>query len=459
MKPDSPRDSSRSPGRAWAGGSRGPTRWVAPRLWLRWWVPALLVPGWLGCAGPGPEDDATVLRLWKATHGETQQDWDKLLAPLHAANPGVRVEVLPHPWDGWDERYAAAFTGGAPPDVAYMPEEFWPRYAAAGRLARLDELFPAQVGRMQKDYPDNLWQLGNMGGHQYAIPYVYVSYQLFYNRALFDHAGVPHPPATPQAEGSDEWTWQRFARVAEELTRDRDGDGTIDQWGFAWGAMGANPNIIYPFLWQGGADLLRPDGRASGLAQHGAVGLRFLQRLCERGVVPEAGLHPTHDDLFFDGRAGMAIVGSAQTVNLRRDFPELDVGAAIVPQGPATDFYEGRGTFGNAGFWVIPAPTRHPEEALALVRFLSDHDQVAAMMDLIHLFGSRLDWEPPPDEPLFATFAAGCRYVVPYPLHPKLRQIHSAIVTQVQAMLLGRQTPEQTAAAAAAAIDGLVATP
>jgi len=417
------------------------------------------VLGWLGCASSDPDDGTTVLRLWKATHGETQQDWAALLAPFHATHPAVRVEVLPHAWEGWDERYAAAFTGGIPPDVAYMPEEFWPRYAAAGRLTRLDEVYPTRIAGMQKEYPDNLWRLGHMGGHQYAIPYVYVSYQLFYNRTLFAEAGVPPPPATPESEGFDEWTWERFSQVAEELTGDRDGDGTVDQWGFAWGAMGVNPNIIYPFLWQAGADLLRPDGGANGFAHNGAVGLRFLQELCDRGVVPEAGLHPTHDELFYDGRAGMAIVGSAQTAVLRRDFPDLDVGAAIVPRGPATEFYDGRGTFGNSGFWVIPAATAHPDAAMDLVSFLSDHDRVTAMMDLIHLFGARLDWEPPADEPLFATFAAGRRFVVPYPLHPRLRQIHSAIVNEVQAMLLGRQSPEQAIAAAAAAVDDLVAAP
>ena len=168
-------------------------RRAASRRWLGWCAPILLALGSLGCAGPGADDGVTVLRLWKATHGETQQDWDALLAPFHAAHPRVRVEVLPHAWDGWDERYAAAFTGGTPPDVAYMPEEFWPRYAAAGRLTRLDELFPVRIARMQKEYPDNLWQLGRLGGHQYAVPYVYVSYQLFYNRAVFDEAGVPHP--------------------------------------------------------------------------------------------------------------------------------------------------------------------------------------------------------------------------------------------------------------------------
>jgi len=53
---------------------------------------------------------------------------------------------------------------------------------------------------------------------------------------------------------------------------------------------------------------------------------------------------------------------------LKRDFPELPFGAAIVPRGPATDFYEGRGAFGNSGFWVLSQDSPRPREAFDLLR-------------------------------------------------------------------------------------------
>ena len=67
----------------------------------------------LGCSGGGESSrDDGVLRLWKATHGETARDWERLLAPFQALHPELKVEVMSHPWDGWDERYVAAFSGG-----------------------------------------------------------------------------------------------------------------------------------------------------------------------------------------------------------------------------------------------------------------------------------------------------------------------------------------------------------
>ena len=397
-----------------------------------------------------------VVRLWKAAQGEQRQDWEDVIQPFLEAHPDLRVEVLSHPWTGWDERYATAYSGGIPPDLAFMPDEFWPRFAAAGLLLPLDERFPAAIARMREEYPPSLWRLGSLRGRQYGIPYLYVSYQLLYNRDLFDRAGRPPPPATPDAPGFDSWTWERFLEVGRALTQDLDGDGRTDQWGFAWGSLEGHCNALYPFLWQGGADLLTPDGTRNALMPRAVVGLRFIQRMAKERLIPEGGLHPDPADLFYRGRAAMYLTASTVTRILDRDFPDLPVGAAIVPQGPATDFYEGRGTFGNVGFWVVSAASPHPEEAFALLSFLNDRPQVDAMMRRLLLFGARLDWRPADADPLLETFLSGRRYLVPYPLHPRLRVVHSVIQAEVQSMLLGRKTPAEAAAEAARAIDALL---
>jgi maltose-binding protein MalE len=79
------------------------------------------------------------------------------------------------------------------------------------------------------------------------------------------------------------------------------------------------------------------------------------------------------------------------------------------------------------------------------------------MMEVVQLFGARLDWQAPQDDPRLETFISGRRFLVPYPLHPRLRLVHSIIQAEVQAMLLDRRTPEEAVAAAAAAVDDLVA--
>src|SRR5439155_1169788 len=61
---------------------------------------------------------------------------------------------------------------------------------------------------------------------------------------------------------TDDWTWDDFLRVAKQVTRDTDGDGSIDQWGSAFDGRLA---VWLPWIWAGGGDVLCADGRrASG---------------------------------------------------------------------------------------------------------------------------------------------------------------------------------------------------
>ena len=50
------------------------------------------------------------------------------------------------------------------------------------------------------------------------------------------------------------------------------------------------------------------------------------------------------------------------------------------------------------------------------------------------------------------------RYLVPYPLHPKLRQTHSLLLAQIQNMVLGDVMPEEAMATAARQVDALLGT-
>ena len=95
--------------------------------------------------------DDVEIRWWKASHGATSADWEQLIGGFETEHPGVSVQVVHHAWANWDERYTSAFIGATPPDVSYMPDEFWVRYAASGHLARLDELFPQRIAAMEAE--------------------------------------------------------------------------------------------------------------------------------------------------------------------------------------------------------------------------------------------------------------------------------------------------------------------
>jgi len=397
--------------------------------------------------------EPVTISFWKASHGETADDWAKIVADFEAANPDIKVETVIHPWEGWDERYGSAFAAGNPPDVSYMPDEFYPKFAVAGQLAKLDELAPDAVAKMAPDYPESLWKLGQFQGAQYGIPYLFVAIQLFYNKDLFDAAGVPYPPSSPDDPGFADWTWEKFVEVAQKLT-----DPAKDQWGFAWSVAFRDNNYTYPYLWQAGADILDVKTNKNAFGnEKGLKAFQFMYDLVHTyKVVPAEGMDPKFQQWFFEGKAAMAPVESYSIATLRKDYPNLNVGVALMPQGPGKDFFDGRGTFGNAGFMVIAEASKNKEAAMKFVEFICSKEKNQQMMDVVKLFGARLDFVPP-DDPLFQVFMTGRKWLVGYPLHPKLRQVHSLIYPEVQAMILGQKTPEQALNDAAAAVDALLA--
>jgi multiple sugar transport system substrate-binding protein len=397
--------------------------------------------------------DPVTITFWKASHGEKDTDWAPIIAAFEAANPDIKVEAVIHPWEGWDERYGSAFAAGNPPDVSYMPDEFYPRFAAAGQLVQMEVAAPDAVAAMAPDFPENLWKLGQYQGHQYGVPYLFVALQLFYNKDLFDAAGLAYPPSSPDDPGFAEWTWEKFAEVAQKLT-----DPAKDQWGFAWSAAFRDPNYVYPFLWQAGADILDVAANKNAFGnEKGLAGFQMMYDLVHTyKVVPADGMDPKFQQWFFDGKAAMCPVESYSVATLRSDYPDLNVGAALAPQGPGKDFFDGRGTFGNAGFMVIAEASQNKEAAVKFVQFISSKEMNQQMMDVVKLFGARNDFVPP-DDPLFQVFMTGKPYLVGYPLHPKLRQVHSLITPEVQAMILDQKTPEQALNDAAAAVDALLA--
>ncbi|WP_153057392.1 extracellular solute-binding protein, partial [Streptococcus suis] len=87
------------------------------------------------------------------------------------------------------------------------------------------------------NFPDGLNEIYNINGKQYAIPKDFDTIGLWYNKKLFDEAGIPYP--------DDTWDWNKLKEVAKKLTKP---DGS--QYGF--GAGLSNQEGYYNFIYQNG---------------------------------------------------------------------------------------------------------------------------------------------------------------------------------------------------------------
>ncbi|MFG3659230.1 extracellular solute-binding protein [Streptomyces sp. NPDC047706] len=161
-----------------------------------------------GCGLTGGSDDVT-LRLVAADYGDSAANsskkyWAKLADAYEADHPGVQVEVSVYSWSDVDREVKEMVDAGKAPDMAQIGA--YADYAADDLLYTADDLLSIPV---QAGFSSALARAGQVNGVQYGMPFAASTRLLFYNKELFDEAGLSAPA-----------TWAELADAAEALEAD-----------------------------------------------------------------------------------------------------------------------------------------------------------------------------------------------------------------------------------------------
>ena len=337
---------SRRRGHRWAGATAAP----------------LLVMGLAGCAGAESEG-ALRVALWAGGYElEVEQ---QVIDAYRDANPGVRV-VLESAPTGYEERLLTSIASGHPPDVYLMDAPDIPTFVDRGLAVDIapyldelgfasDQVFPQVLEAFQR--ADAL----------YAFPKDFTPMVIYVNRSVVRDAGAQGPDGPG-------WTFDEFTQAARRATRDADGDGQPEVYGFDF------PRNLYqwvPFVWSAGGDILTDGGRRATGAMDAAPALaayRFLTALVEEGVTPGAQFlqqgDPAREARFASGGQAFLLSGH-WTLRVFRDMVDdgaLDLTVAPIPHGPGQD----RATSVlYASGWAVPPNVRNRRRAIHLAAFLS----------------------------------------------------------------------------------------
>ena len=122
------------------------------------------------------------------------------------------------------EKLQTMIAGNDAPDVMLLNTGQFEAFAARGVLYNLGTLVQKESFNL-----DIYWPIAVDGckyrGTLFGLPKDISNVILFYNKDLFDEAKIPYPTA--------DWKFSDLLAAAKKLTIDRNGDGNIDQWGFA----------------------------------------------------------------------------------------------------------------------------------------------------------------------------------------------------------------------------------
>lgn len=226
---------------------------------------------------------------------------NELVESFEAQNPGITVEADNIPWNSYYDTLYTSIIGGNAPDAAMVKMFAQPRLIEMGALEPIGERIEAWADKA--DVQDNLFELTRAeDGNSYYLPVQYVVLYLYYRPDMFAELGLDVPK-----------TCDEFRDAAKALTRDVDGDGRTDVYGFGLrGSKGGHDHWASLTLSRDGVSLT--DGIESDAA---IAGTQFVVDMFrEDGSFPPSAPNDGFQEIiggFKAGKTAMTIhhIGSA----------------------------------------------------------------------------------------------------------------------------------------------------
>lgn len=406
---------------------------------------------------------AVTLRLsdWHLTEPHWEKAIQEQMVVFEDQNPTIRVELIPVSYAEKENRYITEIQAGAGPDLIHLHGFSIRSFIDKGFVYDLTP-FIAQEEKtawggdfMDAWFPQTV-ELMKSEDRYYAIPSDFMSMVIFYNKNLFEEAGLDpdRPPAT----------WDEFLSYAQQLTRDRNGDGSIDTWGF--GTVGAvDPGFelrFTPILLSFGADYLTPDHKCSALNSPEAKEAFnfYIHLVTEYQIVPPGVTTKTPGDL----RNQMAHEVIAMKIGSGWTFPILDglnpdlnaaevLAAAPIPSRAGRTVQKPTTAWISA--WMINKNTKHPQEAWQLLKFMTSKETDEYWFTQTRVLSSRRDvsgglegfgiqpFEPLLNDPLSKVIAAELPNSLFVPQIKEWPQIIEIINRAVQSGFSGAKSADQ----------------
>lgn len=272
-------------------------------------------------------------------------------------NEDVHVNVEVTPWDQYWTKLESSAQGENLPDIFWMHSNEIAKYSEGNVLMDLTEAVESSEIDLS-NYPEELNTLYEVDGQLLGIPKDYGTIGLWYNRELFDEAGLDYPDET--------WTWDDLLENAIELTDEENG-----VYGFL--APLNREEGYHNFIHQNGGQVLSDDKKESGFrdpATREAVQW-YADLSTVHGVSPDAGAFAENTPMsyFQSGRAAMLFQGSWMTGEVaNNEYTNEVADVAVLPAG------EERATIFNGLANSVSAHTEYPEEAVRFLEFLSSEE-------------------------------------------------------------------------------------
>jgi multiple sugar transport system substrate-binding protein len=251
-------------------------------------------------AAVGYDANAKVeITWWTGQESEAEKTVESLAAEYHTLHPNVTVKVSPGAptTDDLLAKLSASFAGGTYPDISYSYGSWAGELAASGKTQDLTT-FVNDPSFAWNEISVAARETATPKGKVIGVPALVDNLAVFYNKKLFDAAGVAYP--------KPDWTWEDFRAAAKKLT-----DPAKKQYGTAYSVAGSEDTTwhLWPLLWQNGGKIL--DGTKP--AFNSDAGVKALETLRQMAVDDKSmyldQTEEKYGDLFNNNKVALMISG------------------------------------------------------------------------------------------------------------------------------------------------------
>ncbi len=345
-------------------------------------------------AAEEPAAEEAVEVIWFVRTNDVENPWeqDVVIPAFEAEHPNIKINLVIVTWDDFDTKMQAMIAAGTPPDIwSHWGPSGFADYVTRGLVADLTPYIERDNYDLSDFIPEVL-DIYTIDGKIYGLPMLTTGSFIFYNKDLFDAAGVEYPPT----DWSDTtWTYDAFVEKCGQLTNITD-DMETTTFGCN---LGFWPNDSY--AWMFGQDLYPDSAYETGFADEAyldseAAIAAFQARqdlVWKLNYMPDPAQVDAlgGGDIFQNGKVAMNLTGGWGWWNYVGLEEQFNWGVAALPFGGPN-----RRDVVFTDPWMMSSQTPHPDEAWEFLKYLASAEVQRQWMELVKAPPARIslaeDW-------------------------------------------------------------------
>ena len=356
-----------------------------------------------------------------------RQNLDKF-QQLHS---NIKLNITPITGD-YPTKMRANVASNTVPDAFYLTPDMSSEYISGNKLLNLSPYMARDSVAANSYYPSLLTPFTCKGGQVYGLPKDWNSLGVFYNKQMFQSAGLSLP--------STNWTWNDMQTDAQKLTKNPGSPNSV--YGISmspdlsrWGA----------FLIANGGSVLNSDGtQATFNNAAGVKSLEYYDSFLKNntGTLPTGVGAPWNGDAFGKQRVAMAIEGGWLIPYLAQTYSSVQYDIAPLPVAPNGK----RANLIYTNAWAGYSSTKHPDATWQLIKYMTGTDVQTSQLNAgfaLPTLKSLANAQYFTNHPGFKTLFDAANYGYADYYGAQDQAIHNTVATAMQSVMLNKQTAQQ----------------